>query len=476
MDKASFDIPATHHHMATVNDNEFGVVDGVVKIGPWEYVLHDRHHHNNNNNNNHNGFEDSRLQEQLEYETWVKDPGTAGTKASTSSFSSSSKAEGQGETGSNASSSSPSSRLKVPQWLRRERQDAIAAHEVAHNAHNDQLKQQQLQQQLQQQQKSSKATVKSVSGLYGGNVNRTAAAAAAAAAVAFDSSSTATILSDKKHQYPPPDGSVTGSIGSSSLPVGMVRDRSFSDEGIPIGDYTNSFPPRSRDNLSSSLIHPRPTAMMMQQENSNFYSRRNSEGVIVGSSPFLREQTVSLGLDHPSPPVAVSISSSSLKSSSSQKWKDPLSVHDAYASGINTTPSPTTTNNALNGAGTGLGLGLRVEVTTSANDVVSIEKRGSSLPTSVRGTTTHIHNDHRLTITSAAFDLSTSDRDVDDMVAVSRRVSLSSGGVFVGGSGEKPPGPGITLSGVNVAPQSHQSSSSPHSSKLSNIFDNENVV
>ena len=108
MDKASFDIPATHHHMATVNDNEFGVVDGVVKIGPWEYVLHDRHHHNNNNNNNHNGFEDSRLQEQLEYETWVKDPGTAGTKASTSSFSSSSKAEGQGETGSNASSSSPS--------------------------------------------------------------------------------------------------------------------------------------------------------------------------------------------------------------------------------------------------------------------------------------------------------------------------------------------------------------------------------
>ena len=131
MDKASFDIPATHHHMATVNDNEFGVVDGVVKIGPWEYVLHDRHHHNNNTNNNHNGFEDSRLQEQLEYETWVKDPGTAGTKASTSSFSSSSKAEGQGETGSNASSSSPSSRLKVPQWLRRERQDAIAAHEVA---------------------------------------------------------------------------------------------------------------------------------------------------------------------------------------------------------------------------------------------------------------------------------------------------------------------------------------------------------
>ena len=79
-----------------------------------------------------------------------------------------------------------------------------------------------------------------------------------------------------------------------------------------------------------------------------------------------------------------------------------------------------------------------------------------------------------MTITPTAVDLSTSDRDVDDMVAVSRRVSLSTGLPSIV-SGEKTLRP-VVLSEVHALSQSHEPSPSPHDTKLSTIFDNENVV
>ena len=113
-----------------------------MKIGPWEYTNRAAAaadvksakgwtHSRRDGRDGLGGFEDGELQAQLEYETWVRDPGAPATAPPHKADAPPSPVTAHGHTAASSLPSVGPGPGHMPLWLQKERQEAIAAHDRA---------------------------------------------------------------------------------------------------------------------------------------------------------------------------------------------------------------------------------------------------------------------------------------------------------------------------------------------------------